>query len=383
MFTRLAFAVVLLTVVLGGRSPQQMRPLYSIHDLGPISLACPEALPSLDDVGVAALTTEEGVFGIDGVVRRLDGLDGACDVDASGAVVGWVDEHGARQAALWKDGVILRVGPARAAESVARVIDRAGRIAGTYRDQRDGPERSFLDDHGRVRDLGDPGVTIEAMNDAGVVVGSTVDNEQMTHAVGGTRERIGELLLPGGAFDASRALAVNEDGVVVGTASIGEVSLGVVFERGRVASLPVFHGTTTWPRAIDGVGRVVGHASAGQEQCAILISGQRIYDLQAVLGPEASEWRLLDATDINDAGDIVGYGEHGGRIAAFLLRPLVGVGIAPPSPCRAGVRAFRGRAHGQHGESPRACDGGCAAAARARARRLRGRHLASARTGSH
>ena len=133
---------------------------------------------------------------------------------------------------------------------------------------------------------------------------------------------------------------MNDDGVVVGTASIGEVSLGVVFERGRVASLPVFHGTTTWPRAIDRVGRVVGHASAGQEQCAILISGQRIYDLQAVLGPEASEWRLLDATDINAAGDIVGFGEHGGRISAFLLRPLVGVGIAPPSPVeRTSVRS--------------------------------------------
>src|SRR5262249_29905205 len=56
------------------------------------------------------------------------------------------------------------------------------------------------------------------------------------------------------------------------------------------------------------------------------------YELQTALGPEASEWRLFDATDIDDAGDVVGYGEHAGRISAFLLRPLAGVGIpAPPS----------------------------------------------------
>jgi len=336
MFTRLAFAAVLSTVVLVTRSTQETRPLYSIHDLGPISLACPEALPSLGEVGAVALTTEDGcVLWIDGVARRLDGLDGACDVDASGAVVGWVAEHGARQAALWKDGVIVRVGPPRAAESVARVIDRAGCIAGTYRDERDGTERSFLDDHGSVRDLGGPGVTVEAMNDAGVFVGSTVDEERITHAVGGTCEHLGDLLLSTRVSDGSRALAVNENGVVVGSASVGPMSLGVVFEQGRATSLPTFPGTTTWPRAIDRVDRVVGHASAGEEQRAILISGRRIHDLQAALGPEASEWRLLDATDIDDAGDIVGYGEHQGRIDAFLLRPLVGAGIAAPPSARA------------------------------------------------
>jgi hypothetical protein len=349
MFTRLAFAAVLSTVVLVTRSTQGVRPLYSIHDLGPISLACREALPSLNEVGAVALTTEDGcVLWIDGVARKLDGLDGACDVDANGAVVGWVDEHGGRQAALWKDGVIVRVGPARVAESVARVIDLAGCIAGTYRDERDGTERSFLDDHGRVRDLGGPSFTVEAMNDAGVLVGSTGDEERLTHAVGGMCEHLGDLLLPTRAPDASRALAVNEDGVVVGSASIGARSLGVVFELGRITSLPAFPRTTTCPRAIDCVGRVVGHASAGEEQRAILISGHRIHDLQAALGPEASEWRLFDATDINDAGDVVGYGEHEGRIGGFLLRPLDGVGIAPPPSARTPAMRTSVRPAGGH-----------------------------------
>src|SRR5262249_11072744 len=101
MFMRLASVAFLSTVFLVTRSMQEVGPLYAIHDLGPISLACPEGLPSLNDVGAVALTTEDGsVLWVEGVARKLDGLGGACGVDASGAVVGWVDARGARQAAL-------------------------------------------------------------------------------------------------------------------------------------------------------------------------------------------------------------------------------------------------------------------------------------------
>lgn len=37
--------------------------------------------------------------------------------------------------------------------------------------------------------------------------------------------------------------------------------------------------------------------------------------------PAGIGWELIEATDINDAGQIVGYGRFQGRIRAFLLTP--------------------------------------------------------------
>ena len=44
-------------------------------------------------------------------------------------------------------------------------------------------------------------------------------------------------------------------------------------------------------------------------------------DLRRSLLPAGAGWELIEATDINDAGQIVGYGRFQGRIRAFLLTP--------------------------------------------------------------
>jgi probable HAF family extracellular repeat protein len=51
--------------------------------------------------------------------------------------------------------------------------------------------------------------------------------------------------------------------------------------------------------------------------------GGSLQNLNQLL-PAGSGWELLEATDINDAGQIVGYGRFQGRIRAFLLTPARG-----------------------------------------------------------
>jgi probable HAF family extracellular repeat protein len=47
-----------------------------------------------------------------------------------------------------------------------------------------------------------------------------------------------------------------------------------------------------------------------------------MYDLNTLIDP-SSGWRLMDAQDINDAGQIVGYGINGNEQGhAFLLTPV-------------------------------------------------------------
>src|SRR5262245_13300686 len=339
MSARSPIAVALLSLLfpaLAGQRAQEHPALYSIQDLGPVSIERSGAAPSIDGRGAVAITSPDGaVLWQDGVARKLDGLAGACDLDESGAVVGWVTESGRGQASLWMNDEIVRVGPPDALESVALVVDRGGRIAGTYL-AADGTERSFLDDHGAVTDvpgLGGSEIAVKAMNDLGLVAGSAEDAHGRTHAFQRTGDRSTDLdPFRASKSSASVAEAVNGDGVVVGSASLGGASFGVVFEHGRAAALPRLPGTVTRPRAVDGRGRIVGNASAGDEQRAILIAGQQIVDLETVLGPEIAEWHLLDATGIDEAGEIVGVGEHAGKLVAFVLRPLSGAGIVAPPP---------------------------------------------------
>jgi probable HAF family extracellular repeat protein len=65
---------------------------------------------------------------------------------------------------------------------------------------------------------------------------------------------------------------------------------------------------------------VVGRSqNAGSEMRAFLYSGSML-DLNSLL-PPGSGWTLVDATGINNAGQITGTGLSQGQVRAFLLTP--------------------------------------------------------------
>ena len=80
----------------------------------------------------------------------------------------------------------------------------------------------------------------------------------------------------------------------------------------------------SWAMAINDPGQVVGYAASNFSfgYSAFFYSpATGIEDLNATIDP-ASGWVLYYATSISDNGKIVGYGEHNGVDAAFILTPL-------------------------------------------------------------
>jgi probable HAF family extracellular repeat protein len=80
-------------------------------------------------------------------------------------------------------------------------------------------------------------------------------------------------------------------------------------------------GTTSSASDINDAGQVVGSAGnpAGVTR-AILYSNGAMQDLNTLL-PAGSGWILREASAINNAGEIVGFGKHNGATRAFLLKP--------------------------------------------------------------
>lgn len=83
-----------------------------------------------------------------------------------------------------------------------------------------------------------------------------------------------------------------------------------------------------WSRAngINDSGDVVGYAyktyTTGETiSHAFLYNEGTMTDLNDLID-NASGWNLVEATDINNSGQIVGYGEHNGNTRAFLLTPV-------------------------------------------------------------
>ncbi len=132
--------------------------------------------------------------------------------------------------------------------------------------------------------------------------------------------------LPGDS--ASRAAGINDAGQVVGAswpdgtnnlhAFLWTSSLGM-------QNLKTLGGTASMADAINASEQVVGSAqTASGATHAFLWQNGAMLDLNALISDPS--WVLTEATAINHAGEIVGYGLHNGQTRAFLLNPI------PPVP---------------------------------------------------
>jgi probable HAF family extracellular repeat protein len=127
----------------------------------------------------------------------------------------------------------------------------------------------------------------------------------------------------------SIANAVNDRGVVVGTASDADSNIHAVFwNNGNVASLNSLSGNDV-AFGINDIGMVVGamNANGGAAHAALWnsITGTGV-DLNTLLNPSvlSAGITLVSAYGINDAGDIVGtsYNKITGNFGAFQLRAV-------------------------------------------------------------
>ena len=179
----------------------------------------------------------------------------------------------------------------------------------------------------------------EAVNNSGQVTGWADTSDGIYQAFlysNGIMTDIGTL---GGSY--SNGMAINSLGAVTGWAhnSSGYYN-AFLYSNGAMTDLGTLGGTSSIGYAINDAGQVTGWAyTADGYDHAFLYSGGQMIDLNTAVSP-TSGWTLLDATNINNAGQITGFGTYNGQSEAYLLTPTADSPAAAVPLPNAGYAAF-------------------------------------------
>jgi len=299
-------------------------------------------------VGRAALWTKDGKVTDLGAVRGgTSSL--AIAINNLGHVVGFSDNDipdvfsmvglaNQTRAFVWQNGVIKDLGTLGGADALAAYVNDAGQVGGvSYANSAFSMNCSFpltthafFYENGKMTDIGTFGGSCSNfgwMNNRGQITGYANTPDENNHAFvwdkqGGLKS-LGEL--PGGIF--SFGQWINEAGEVVGGSDGGTFFHATLWRNGAVIDLGTVYGETcSQANSINSGGQIVGFASADcfNEDHAFLAENGSIVDVNTlVVG--GSGVTALNAFDINDRGEIAGYGVlPNGDPRAVLLVPCDG-----------------------------------------------------------
>ncbi len=208
-------------------------------------------------------------------------------ISETGHIVGAVDRGGGDQAVLWTD-ILDRPQPVASTSGVSIAYDMNERGAivglGAMGTEKDAVSRAFIFESGIARGLADlpdgMGSAARAVSDSGFVAGQVDLGRGITHAFRyDATNGIKDIDTRNNVF--SSAYGLNERGEVVGTF----------------------------------------FASPSDDDQAFLYTSGAMYNLNDLLDT-SDDWILIEAWDINNDGQIVGYGLKEGQERAFLLTPL-------------------------------------------------------------
>jgi probable HAF family extracellular repeat protein len=295
-------------------------PQYVVTDLGTAGQTHSEAWSVNNSGQVTGRTTgdEHAFLYSTGVISDLGPSDG-WGINASAQVVG-VGDPSIQHAILWSNSGTTDLGTLGGLTSAAFGINDSGQIVGWSDTGNNGPRRAFLYSGGVMNPLGTLGGPYSqafGINNAGQVTGDSALTGTGYHAF----LYSGGIMTDLGGLDGSNSsgVAINASGQVVGWSySDANNRHAVLYCGGVVNDLGTLGGTESQAYGINDIGEVTG-VSDGH---AFLYSNGVMYDLNNFIAPN-SGWVLYGATDINNVGQIVGYGSKDGNAnEAFLLTPI-------------------------------------------------------------
>lgn len=320
-------------------------------------------------------------------ITNLDGF-GISRINNLGQIVGSFEGR----AALWQDGSIQTLGTLGGNLSTATAINDLGQVVGES-ETASGERRAFLWENGLMQDLGTlPKLSYDSesysqatnINNLGQVVGQSNNEAFVWDRDTGMKSLCRGRFQEGTCFDrTSIAYSINNQGQIVGSAgstpsSVGatlwengtQIRLGnyetfyiaydnndagqIVGRAGYGASeaalldngtlIPISGGYRSLANAINARGQIVGWSSAfSTEEAylerAALWEDNSIRNLNNFISAD-SGWILEEAIDINDAGQIIGYGKFNGQTQSFLLTPESNPEPVPEPTTVLGLLAF-------------------------------------------
>lgn len=268
----------------------------------------------------------------------------AVAINARGQVAGYAGGS----AVIWESGNIQEIpGLSSLGRTIAADINDSGQVVGSslvnYELGRP-VFHAFLYDNGSVIDLGGGSATginnygtvvfltgrnSLAINDKNQIAGSfnpVPGHPEITHAFRSDDSGTIDLGSPSGILGISFATNINNAGTVVGY--VGNYPSGAFYYDDE-SGMHVFTSPSTpgaQANAINDLGQIVGTRiivtnSTGIAGAFFYYPGSPPIDLNDTLA-NGSGWHLLEATDINNLGQIVGNGMLNGQRTSFLLTPI-------------------------------------------------------------
>jgi probable HAF family extracellular repeat protein len=332
------------TGLLSAAAPLRADVRYAITDLGTLGgrNSTPTAINNLGQVvGYSATTTDavpptHAFLFSGGTMTDLGTLGGttsrAYDINDGGQIVGTaVGDDTPEHAFIYRDGSMHDLdAPNRSRSSYASGINNSGQIVGAYDTGQyiDGinyfVQNAFTVTNGVMSNLGTFGsISSQAttINNSGQIAGTLV-NPDTDELQGFVRNSDGTSTV----FDQTSIYSVshiNDLGQVVGEKS----SIPFLWDNGSMTYLATLGGpdnSSASANSINNAGQVVGQSTIDgslYSHAFLYTSADGTIDLNSLIDP-SSGWTLTFATDINDAGLIVGQGTNpAGQRHAFLLTP--------------------------------------------------------------
>ena len=325
---------------------------WSINDAGEVvgesgnRPTCP--FPRCDDAH--AFLYSGGVMTDLGTLSRgNDGHSRAFDINDAGQIVGEAVNTtlGDLRAFLYSGGVMTDLGTLGGENSRAVAINNVGQVVGESTavlgdEFEEPPFHAFLLSNGVMKNLGTPGEEtsgVHDINNAGQLIAYSSNGDDGRVFVYRDGKRT---VLPDG-FSPRR---INDAGQMAGWQAGIPCPIPVLYCGGRITELGTLGGHEAFAGGVGGInnaGQVVGHWPTGERDAndrpishAFLYADGVMKDLDELVEPPGALGRS-SASDINDAGEIVGgYITAEGLPRAFLLTPTMPI-VAAASECAPGV----------------------------------------------